>query len=142
MHPPVDEVSRALHVSETVRSTVSTATFFPFLRNRHRNRYRRFSIVLEQVLAIILGQAPQGLKPKIDRFFLMARPKPCPFKTLLKHALVVLLLASASFAQQQQFDPSLFQSLHWRGIGPFRGGRTKAAAGVPSQRNVFYIGVV
>src|SRR5215470_16021543 len=38
-------------------------------------------------------------------------------------------------------DPSLLQSLHWRGIGPFRGGRTRAAAGVPSQPNVFYIGV-
>ena len=27
-------------------------------------------------------------------------------------------------------------------IGPFRGGRTKAAAGIPDQPNVFYIGVV
>ena len=27
-------------------------------------------------------------------------------------------------------------------IGPFRGGRTRAAAGVPSQPNVFYIGQV
>src|SRR5216684_3218671 len=39
-------------------------------------------------------------------------------------------------------SPDLFKSLHWRGIGPFRGGRTKSAAGVPSQPNVFYIGVV
>ena len=30
----------------------------------------------------------------------------------------------------------------WRNIGPFRGGRTKAAAGIPSQPNVFYIGAV
>src|ERR1700719_2219830 len=28
--------------------------------------------------------------------------------------------------------------LHWRNIGPFRGGRTRAVAGVPSQPNVFY----
>ena len=40
------------------------------------------------------------------------------------------------------FDPSLFQELRWRHIGPFRGGRTKAAAGVPSQPHVFYIGAV
>ena len=26
---------------------------------------------------------------------------------------------------------SLFSELHWRPIGPIRGGRTKAAAGVP-----------
>ena len=74
---------------------------------------------------------------------------------LVHRALVALtFIVSAGFcfaqpqsAQQQvpstsQFDPSLFQSLHWRGIGPFRGGRTKAAAGVPSQPGVFYIGVV
>ena len=28
--------------------------------------------------------------------------------------------------------------LRWRNIGPFRGGRTRAAVGVPSQPNVFY----
>ncbi len=39
-------------------------------------------------------------------------------------------------------DPALFQELHWRPIGPFRGGRTKAGAGVPSQPGVFYIGAV
>jgi photosystem II stability/assembly factor-like uncharacterized protein len=31
--------------------------------------------------------------------------------------------------------------MHWRSIGPFRGGRTRAVAGVPSQPSVFYIGV-
>jgi photosystem II stability/assembly factor-like uncharacterized protein len=38
-------------------------------------------------------------------------------------------------------DPTLLQNLHWRSIGPYRGGRTRAVAGVPSQPNVFYIGV-
>jgi photosystem II stability/assembly factor-like uncharacterized protein len=38
-------------------------------------------------------------------------------------------------------DPDLVKSLHWRGIGPYRGGRTRAITGVPSQPNVFYIGV-
>ena len=37
---------------------------------------------------------------------------------------------------------SLFHELHWRCIGPFRGGRTRAVAGVPSEPNVFYIGQV
>ena len=32
--------------------------------------------------------------------------------------------------------------MRWRMIGPFRGGRTRAAAGVPDQPNVFYIGQV
>ena len=32
--------------------------------------------------------------------------------------------------------------MHWRMIGPFRGGRTRAACGVADQPNVFYIGQV
>ncbi|HWW87470.1 MAG TPA: hypothetical protein VNZ26_27920 [Vicinamibacterales bacterium] len=38
-------------------------------------------------------------------------------------------------------DPSLYREMRWRLIGPFRGGRTVGAAGVPAQPNVFYIGV-
>ena len=32
--------------------------------------------------------------------------------------------------------------LHWRNIGPYRGGRTRAICGVPSQPNVFYMAPV
>src|SRR5260370_172247 len=32
--------------------------------------------------------------------------------------------------------------LRWRNIGPYRGGRTRAVAGVPSQTNVFYMAPV
>jgi photosystem II stability/assembly factor-like uncharacterized protein len=32
--------------------------------------------------------------------------------------------------------------MQWRNIGPFRGGRTRAVSGVPSQPNVFYVGAV
>ena len=39
-------------------------------------------------------------------------------------------------------DPSLFRELRWRPIGPFRGGRTKAATGVRGRPGLFYIGVV
>jgi photosystem II stability/assembly factor-like uncharacterized protein len=38
-------------------------------------------------------------------------------------------------------DPSLLSQLRWRLIGPFRGGRTVAAVGVPGQPDVFYMGV-
>jgi photosystem II stability/assembly factor-like uncharacterized protein len=33
-------------------------------------------------------------------------------------------------------------ALHWRMIGPFRGGRTRAATGVADEPNVFYVGQV
>jgi photosystem II stability/assembly factor-like uncharacterized protein len=42
----------------------------------------------------------------------------------------------------QQIPENTYQDLHWRMIGPFRGGRTRAAAGVPSQPNIFYVGQV
>ena len=41
----------------------------------------------------------------------------------------------------ESYDPGLFREMRWRMIGPHRGGRTKAAAGIPDQPNVFYIGV-
>ncbi|MEJ2010364.1 MAG: glycoside hydrolase [Acidobacteriota bacterium] len=51
-------------------------------------------------------------------------------------------LLPAGFARAQQYPESMVQEMHWRMIGPFRGGRTRAAAGVPGQPNVFYIGQV
>ena len=44
-------------------------------------------------------------------------------------------------AGEPQFISRLYQDLKWRCIGPFRGGRTVAATGVPSKPNLFYIGV-
>src|SRR5215472_7101148 len=52
----------------------------------------------------------------------------------------LLLLCTAALAAQT-FDPKLYSGLQWRMIGPFRGGRTVGAAGIPDQPTVFYIGV-
>ncbi len=51
----------------------------------------------------------------------------------------ISLLTAAIWAQVPE---NTYRELHWRMIGPFRGGRTRAAAGVPSQPNVFYMGQV
>jgi photosystem II stability/assembly factor-like uncharacterized protein len=45
-------------------------------------------------------------------------------------------LASSAAAQ----SPSVYSAMHWREIGPTRAGRARAAEGVPSEPNVFYIG--
>ena len=37
-------------------------------------------------------------------------------------------------------NPNTYQDLRWRSIGPTRGGRSTAAAGVRTQPNVFYMG--
>lgn len=55
--------------------------------------------------------------------------------------LISLIILPASLLSAQSIDRSLYQSMRWRMIGPFRAGRTVGAAGIPSQPNVFYIGV-
>src|SRR6267154_749435 len=61
---------------------------------------------------------------------------------VLSTLVLAFIIAGAGPVIAQQLSPDLFKSLHWRSIGPFRGGRTRAVAGVPSQPNVFYIAQV
>src|SRR5436305_4879852 len=60
--------------------------------------------------------------------------------------LVVLLLAALAGPRAVQaadpVDPALLQELHWRLIGPFRGGRVLAVTGVPGEPEHFYFGSV
>ena len=60
--------------------------------------------------------------------------------TLLLIAAVAIVGSSASLSAQS-LDPSLYSTLEWRMIGPFRAGRTVGATGVRGQPNVFYVGV-
>jgi photosystem II stability/assembly factor-like uncharacterized protein len=53
-----------------------------------------------------------------------------------------LLFFIGTLAMAQQLPTGLLREMHWRSIGPFRGGRTRAATGVPGRPNVFYIGQV
>lgn len=40
----------------------------------------------------------------------------------------------------QSFAPDMFAGLRWRLVGPFRGGRAEAAAGIPGDPNTYYFG--
>jgi hypothetical protein len=51
-----------------------------------------------------------------------------------------IIVSVAAFAQP--IDPSLFGGLHWRLVGPFRGGRALAVTGVPGSPEKFYQGTV
>jgi photosystem II stability/assembly factor-like uncharacterized protein len=66
------------------------------------------------------------------------RPRPYAVWILL---LCGALAASVSTLSAQTYEAKYFAGLNWRSIGPYRGGRTRAVAGVPSQPHVFYIGV-
>ena len=63
------------------------------------------------------------------------------FLVLLLTASVARLSASPSGAPAR-VDSALFQDLRWRMIGPFRGGRVLAVAGVPGEPAHFYFGSV
>lgn len=52
------------------------------------------------------------------------------------------LLPIATLSPAQSYPETTYQEMHWRMIGPFRGGRTRAVAGVPGQPGIFYIGQV
>src|SRR6266850_1867015 len=54
--------------------------------------------------------------------------------------IISLFIPARIEAQQKKYDQSLLKGLQWRSIGPFRGGRSTAVAGVTSQQNVFYFG--
>ena len=54
---------------------------------------------------------------------------------------MLLALGALAVARAQPTESPLLTVLRWRHVGPYRGGRTVGAAGVPQQPNVFYIGV-
>ncbi len=53
-----------------------------------------------------------------------------------------LLVAAGPAAIARQYDGSFVAGLHWRSIGPYRGGRGRAVCGVPSRPNVLYMAPV
>jgi photosystem II stability/assembly factor-like uncharacterized protein len=52
------------------------------------------------------------------------------------------LLLTVAAAAAQSVSPELLNGLKWRLIGPFRGGRVVAVAGVPGDSTTFYFGSV
>jgi photosystem II stability/assembly factor-like uncharacterized protein len=55
---------------------------------------------------------------------------------------VLCALTTALTAAAQPFDASLFTGMRWRLVGPFRGGRSLTAAGVPGEPDHFFFGAV
>ena len=57
-------------------------------------------------------------------------------------ACALVLLAPPALAQASGVEPALFSGMHWRMIGPTRGGRVVAVSGVSGDPNRFYFGAV
>src|SRR3954468_15821627 len=71
-------------------------------------------------------------------------------RSLRRAALITIALAGATAGARSAPPPptetksaisdDLFTGLRWRGIGPYRGGRVVAVAGVKDQPQVYYFG--
>ena len=59
-----------------------------------------------------------------------------------RFCLTFALLFSFVLTSYGQVDQSLVGGMQWRQIGPFRGGRVLAVAGVPGDPNTYYFGAV
>src|SRR5580704_8870802 len=58
----------------------------------------------------------------------------------MNRSLIFFFTALVTYAQD--IPPSLYQGMQWRNIGPFRGGRSDAVAGVPQNPHLYYFGGV
>ncbi len=56
--------------------------------------------------------------------------------------LIVLFVLIALALNAQTYDQKLFGGMHWRNIGPFRGGRALAVTGIPGEPNTYLFGAV
>jgi photosystem II stability/assembly factor-like uncharacterized protein len=69
-------------------------------------------------------------------------------KKTIHYLLILLLLSNSIFAQQAKvssslsFDPTLYEGVKWRELGPFRGGRSCTVTGVKGKPNLYYFGAV
>ncbi len=62
-------------------------------------------------------------------------------EAIRRHLLLSLLIMYTCTLMAQEIAQSAYQNLDYRMIGPFRASRTVGGVGVPSQPNVFYMGV-
>lgn len=65
-------------------------------------------------------------------------------KKALPYLLFLLFLSILTIAQQTKpnFDPTLYEGVKWRELGPFRGGRSCTVTGVKGKPNLYYFGAV
>ena len=54
------------------------------------------------------------------------------------------VICLVSLSARPDVDPDSFpknlRAMEWREVGPYRGGRSAAVAGIPSQREIYYFG--
>src|SRR5579872_5447804 len=98
-------------------------------------------LVAERSSAGIYSRVPQSCFPRrISNVSHLRRFSYSVVGTFI--ALVIFGAMAPRRASAQQINENLYSGMHWRLIGPFRGGRAVAVTGVPGQPDVFYFGAV
>src|ERR1700691_427628 len=72
----------------------------------------------------------------------MAKTRACNLSEFRLRIFTFTVLLCTIAAAAQPVPPELISGLKWRMIGPFRGGRVVAVAGVPGDSTTFYFGSV
>src|SRR5262245_2977954 len=57
-----------------------------------------------------------------------------------RRSVLCALISVAAVVPARAANDAALQALSWRSVGPFRGGRSVAVAGVPGQPMVYYFG--
>ncbi len=70
----------------------------------------------------------------------MLKTKLLLFTLLLFVGTHTILAQKKSKNGNVSYDEKLYDALQWRGIGPYRGGRSAAVTGVPNEPNLYYMG--
>src|SRR5260370_9759995 len=93
-----------------------------------------------------MRRLPSGIVSDDISFCICDLLRDCQMIRLPDFVKVVFVVAAVAtclpLAHAQQYSEKMFREMRWRMVGPFRGGRTRAAPGVPNQPNGFYIGAV
>src|SRR6266567_4765068 len=69
-------------------------------------------------------------------------PTPTRFASRCMSLVALVVLAATTARAAPAIAPDSYAELRWRMVGPFRGGRTRAVAGVASRPHTFYMAPV
>ncbi len=119
-----------------LNSVVRFGTFEVFLsRAEGASRLREFSWISTRPLTSRLGSSALG--DSVPREVHLHK-----LGSYFRRGFIALFLLLAGSSVAQSVPPQLMSGLKWRLIGPFRGGRVVAVAGVPGDSTTFYFGAV
>ena len=85
------------------------------------------------------GDVCMLVSPELEDLMRLTSPRCRTCLPVIVIVLAIFLLPLKSVGEER-IDSKQFSAMQWRLIGPFRGGRVTAVAGVPGDPNIYYFG--